>query len=123
MAGKALTIKLEVSDNENQFGRESWYGVGPFASKINDDGSLALKSPGQDTQIVTPSENKYGTYWTVNLFGGKCFASVMDHEKYGRYMRIKLGNSVELPAEVKEKISYKPKAKKSAPKKASVDLW
>lgn len=118
MAKKSLSIKLnKVSDGKYE--RDSWYGIGPFKTTLNDDGSLGVVIPGQDTQICTPSENDYGTFWTLSLGGGKAFASVVDHDQYGHYMRIKLGNEVKLPDSVMEKINYRPGgAKKTAPKKS-----
>lgn len=114
---KALVIKLEQGD-EGKFSRDSWFGIGPFSANLNDDGSLSVSIPGEDVQIVTPSSNDFGEYWMVNLGGGKAFASVVNHDTYGTYMRIKLGKDVKLPASVQEKINYKPGAKGNGFKKA-----
>jgi hypothetical protein len=107
MAKKAISIKLEVA-GENKFARESWYGLGPFTAQLNDDQSLALGIPNSDVQICTPAQNDYGTYYMFNIGGGKGFASVVDHEKYGKYLRLRLGDKVELPASVVEKMNFKP---------------
>lgn len=107
MTKKAISIKLEVS-GENQFSRESWYGMGPFKGQLNDDESLTLGVPGSDPQICTPAQNDYGTYYMFNIGGGKGFASVVNHDKYGKYLRLRLGDKVELPASVLEKMNFKP---------------
>lgn len=121
MSKKALTIKLEAGD-EGKYSRDSWYGIGPFTASNNDDGSLSVAVPGMPVQVCTKATNDFGDYWTVEIGGGKAFASLVDHATYGKYMRIKLGNNVKLPESVQEKINYKPKAKAPAAK-ASADLW
>lgn len=101
---KAPVIKLNPTE-DGIFERESYYGLGPFKAKVNDDDSLTLGIPNQEPEICTPSENEHGQYWMFNIYGGKGFASVVNHEKYGRYLRLRLGNGVELPPEVTAKLN------------------
>lgn len=122
MSKKPLTIKLEV--NGDGFERESWYGLGPFTAKQGEDESLTVGIPQHDVQIVPVQSNDYGKYWVLNMGQGKAFATIIDHEKYGKYLRLKLSDDVVLPAEVMEKINYKPKKSgKGAAKSSGGNLW
>lgn len=126
---KPVSIKLNVGEN-GIYERETWYGWGPFKAKVNDDETLTIQVPDTDAQICTPETNEYGTYYKVNFCGGTAFASVIDHEKFGNYLRLRLGDKCVLPTEVVEKMTYNPKAgakkgkggKAAAPKQAA-NLW
>lgn len=103
MTTKSTVIKLNPAD-DGTFRRYAYYGLGPFKAKINDDESLTLGIPDQEPEICTPAENEHGQYWMFNIYGGKGFASVVNHEKYGTYLRLRLGKDVQLPPEVVAKI-------------------
>lgn len=117
----AIKLKLQ---GEDTFGRDSWYGWGPFKAKVNDDDSLTITVPGEDPQIIPVASNDYGPYWTVNLAEGKAFARIVDHEKYGTYLRLKLSDQVNLPAEVAAKANKNKKPQARAPKKTGTSgMW
>lgn len=118
----ATSIKLELS-GDNSFSREAWYGWGPFTAKVNDDDSLTIQVPENDPQILPLQTNEVGNYWTVNIAGGKAFASVIEHEKYGTYMRLKLGKNVELPASVAEKVNKKPTKSRGPKQTGASGMW
>jgi hypothetical protein len=110
---KALSVKLQDKDGD-AWTRESWYGYGPFKVKFNDDDTATIGLPDTDVQIAPKQTNDYGDYFVAKFLGGTVFVSRVSHEKYGNYVRIKLGNTVELPSAVLEKIAYKPKASSGA---------
>ena len=119
---KQVSIKLDVT-GEGEFGRDTWYGWGPFKAKLDGD-NLQLGLPDTDVQVCTPASNDYGTYYTFNIGGGKGFASVINHEKYGTYLRLRLGDKVTLPSTVVDKMNYKPKAAGGNAKPAGNDgFW
>jgi len=111
---KQVSIKLDQT-TDGVFQRDLWYGYGPFHAKINEaDEALSLALPNEDVQVLVPASNEYGKYYVFNIGGGKGFASIINHEKYGTYLRLRLGDKVELPAAVVEKMNYKPKGANSA---------
>lgn len=120
---KQLSIKLNKND-DGTYSRDSWYGYGPFAAKVNDDGSVAFKGPDGEAQVGTTKSNEYGEYHEVKLNGGVAFLSVKNYQGT-EYMRLGLGNKVALPDEVKAKMAGpkgKPQGGGSA-KPAAGAIW
>lgn len=122
MAKKSISIKLADRDGD-AWVRESWYSYGPFKVKFNDDKTATIGLPDTDVQIVPEQTNDYGAYYAAKFLGGTVFLSLVDHEKYGKYARIRLGNNVELPAKVQEKMSYKPKSGGAREASTAKSVW
>lgn len=127
MAKKSVTIKLEPT-GDTSFGRESYYvkDFGPFKANLNDDSTLTVACLGDQPQICPKKTNDKGDYWMFDILGGKAFASIVDHEKYGRYLRVRLGDNVKLPSEVAEKVSgggRKSYSNNNYTKKSNSQLW
>ena len=122
-AKKGSVIKIDLKQ-DGTYQRDSWYGIGEFKAKVNEDKTLTVGLPDHDVQVCPLATNDVGEYYSVKAFGGNGFATLVDNE-YGKYLRIKLGDNVKLPAAVVEKINYKPKAAGGTPKRAqdNTDYW
>ena len=127
MAKKSLSVKLQDKNGDAWF-RETWYGYGPFTVAFNEDGTATVGLPDTESQILTKQTNDYGDYYAGKFHGGTVFISKVAHDKYGNYVRIKLGDNVQLPDDVLAKINYKPtkggnSGAKRAVSNANTDVW
>ena len=119
---KAVTIKLNAT-GDLEFGRDSWYGWGPFKAKLNDDKSLVFRGPDSTDQVVGIKSNDRGDFYQIQMGGGVAFATVVDHEQYGRYLRIRLGNKVALPEAVMAKMAGPKGVSKPAAAPSGGSIW
>ena len=116
---KKRTIKLNQV-GENTFSRDTWHKVGPFKAQIGGDQSLTIKVMDQEPEILAPQEGQYGSYYVANFLNSKAFVDLYESKEYGTYLRIKLFDDVNLPAEAEASMrgpSKKGGAKKPAAKK------